>query len=118
VDYVWRQAGAGPEARAAGYYIPAAASGAEPPGRWWGPAAEALGLAAGQLVEREPYDVLFREHKGSDGTPLSRRPGGSRLAADLYGQLLAAEPHATSERRRELRVRRPGGCGGVRCIST
>ena len=31
-------------------------------------------------------------------------PDNGRKAADLYAQLLAAEPHATAERRRELRI--------------
>ena len=31
-------------------------------------------------------------------------PDGGRKAADLYAQLLAAEPHATAERKRELRT--------------
>ena len=33
-----------------------------------------------------------------------RPPGDGRKAADLYAALLAAEPHATAERRRELRT--------------
>ena len=32
------------------------------------------------------------------------RPDGGRKAADIYAQLLAAEPHATAERKRELRT--------------
>jgi hypothetical protein len=31
---------------------------------------QALGFEAGQLVEREPYDLLFGERKAPDGTPL------------------------------------------------
>src|SRR5271165_4110400 len=34
----------------------------------------------------------------------ARAPSGGRKAADLYDQLLAAEPHATAERKRELRI--------------
>jgi len=104
LDYVWRQASAGPEKSAAGYYIRAAEGGGEPPGRWWGPGAEALGFAPGQVVERGPYDLLFGERKAPDGTQLGRPPSGGHAAADLYAKLLAAEPHATSERRRELRI--------------
>jgi hypothetical protein len=33
---------------------------------------------------------------------LGRPPGDGRKAADIYARLLAAEPHATTERRREL----------------
>src|SRR6516162_3731617 len=57
------------------------------PGRWWGPGAKALGFEQGQVVEREPYDLLFGQRKAPDGA-----------------RLLAAEPHATAGRRRELRL--------------
>ena len=67
-------------------------------------ARKALGLEPGQVVEREPYDLLFGERKAPDGTPLGRPPGSGRKAADIYAQLLAAEPHATAERKRELRT--------------
>ena len=83
-----------------------------------GPRRQALGLEPGQTVEREPYDLLFGERKAPDGTQLGRPPGNGRKAADVYAQLLAAEPHATAERKRELRpeaVRRPGR---ARCSST
>ncbi len=88
----------------AAYYIDASDKGGEPPGLWWGPGAQALGLAPGQLVEREPYDLLFGERKAPDCTPLGRPPGGSKRAADIYAGLLAAEPQATAERKRELRA--------------
>ena len=87
-----------------GYYIQASETGGEPPGRWWGPGAQALGLDPGQQVERKPYDLLFGERKAPDGTQLGRPPGSGRKAADIYAQLLAAEPHATAERKRELRL--------------
>jgi hypothetical protein len=48
--------------------------------------------------------LLFGERKAPDGTPLGRAPDGGRKAADLYAQLLIAEPHATAERKRELRT--------------
>ena len=88
----------------AAYYIEASEKGGEPPGRWWGPGAQALGFAPGQLVERDPYDLLFGERKAPDGTPLGRPPVGGRKAAEVYAKLLAAEPQATTERKRELRV--------------
>ncbi len=102
LDYIWKQVDRGPAKDAAGYYIQASESGGEPPGRWWGPGAQALDLEPGQLVEREPYDMLFGEHKGPDGTQLGRPPGSGRKAADIYTSLLAAEPHVTAERMREL----------------
>jgi conjugative relaxase-like TrwC/TraI family protein len=104
LDYIWTQVDQSPGKNAADYYIQASEAGGEPPGRWWGPAAQALGLQPGQLVERGPYDLLFGERKAPDGTPLGRPPGSGRKAADIYTQLLAAEPHATAERKRELRL--------------
>jgi conjugative relaxase-like TrwC/TraI family protein len=104
LDYIWKQVDPSLARNAAGYYIRASEKGGEPPGRWWGPAAEALGLEPGQLIEREPYDLLFGKRKAPDGTPLGRPPGDGRKAADIYAGLLAAEPHATAERKRELRL--------------
>jgi conjugative relaxase-like TrwC/TraI family protein len=104
LDYIWKQVDQGPAKDAASYYLQASESGGEPPGRWWGPGAEALGFKPGQTVEREPYDLLFGKRQAPDGTPLGRPPNGGRKAADLYAALLASEPHATAERRRDLRL--------------
>ncbi|MGH3289587.1 MAG: MobF family relaxase, partial [Streptosporangiaceae bacterium] len=84
--------------------IQASETGGEPPGRWWGPGAEAFGFQPGRTVERQPYDLLFGQRKAPDGTPLGKPPDGGRKAADLYARLLAAEPHATAGRRPELRI--------------
>ena len=104
LDYIWRQVDQSATKDAAGYYIQASESGGEPPGRWWGPGAKALGLEPGQIVERDPYDLLFGERKAPDGTPLGRPPGSGQNAADIYTRLLAAEPHATAERQHRLRT--------------
>jgi TrwC relaxase len=104
LDYIWKQVDRGPAKDAASYYIQASESGGEPPGRWWGPGAQALGFEPGQTVERTPYDLLFGERKAPDGSRLGRPPGDGRKAADVYAALLAAEPHATAERKRELRT--------------
>ena len=104
LDYIWKQVDRTLAKDAVGYYIRASEAGGEPPGRWWGPGAQALGFEAGELVERKPYDLLFGEHKALDGTLLGRPPGSGRKAADIYTQLQAAEPHATGERKRELRL--------------
>ena len=104
LDYIWRQVDRSATKDAAGYYMQASESGGEPPGRWWGPGAKALGLEPGQLVERGPYDLLFGERKAPDGTQLGRPPGSGQNAAGIYARLLAAEPHATAERQRELRT--------------
>ena len=104
LDYIWKHVDRGPAKDAASYYIQASESGGEPPGRWWGPGAKALGFEPGQRIEREPYDLLFGERQAPDGTQLGRPPDNGRKAADLYALLLAAEPHATAERKRELRT--------------
>jgi conjugative relaxase-like TrwC/TraI family protein len=104
LDYIWKQVDQGPAKDAAGYYIQATESGGEPPGRWWGPGAVALGFEVGQLIERKPYDLLLGEHKNPDGIRLGKAPGGGRKAAEIYTELLAAEPHAIAERKRELRL--------------
>jgi hypothetical protein len=67
------------------------------PGHWWGPGAKALGFEPGQIVERQPYDLLFGERKAPDGTRLGRAPNGSRKAADLYAQLLCTRNDHTVE---------------------
>jgi hypothetical protein len=104
LDYIWKQVDRGPAKDAASYYLQASETGGEPPGRWWGPGAKALGLEPGQLVERQPYDLLFGQRKAPDGTQLGRPPDGGQKIADLYARLLAAEPHATADRKRELRI--------------
>src|ERR1700749_2396366 len=104
LDYIWKHVDRGPAKDAASYYIQASESGGEPPGRWWGPGARALGFEPGQRVERGPYDLLFGERRAPAGTQLGRHPDNGRKAADLYAALLAAEPHATAERKRELRT--------------
>jgi hypothetical protein len=101
LDYAWRAVG---EAyRGAGYYLAAAEAG-EPPGTWWGPGAERLGLAEGQQVEREPYDLLFGERKGPDGRRLGRAPANAGKAVEIYKSLIAAEPGADDHRKAELRI--------------
>jgi conjugative relaxase-like TrwC/TraI family protein len=104
LDYIWKQVDQSPDKDPAGYYIQASETGGEPPGRWWGRGAKALGLEPGEVVERKPYELLFGERKAPDGTQLGRPPGNGRKAADVYARLLAAEPHATAERKRELRL--------------
>src|SRR5580692_11019780 len=85
LDYIWKQVDRGPAKDAAGYYIQASESGGEPPGRWWGPGAKALGLEPGQRVERKPYDLLFGKRKAPDGTRLGKPPDGARQAGDQDG---------------------------------
>ncbi len=104
LNYIWKQVDCGPAKDAVGYYIQASETGGEPPGRWWGPGAIALGFEHGQTVERETYELLFGQRKAPDDTLLGKSSNGGRKAADLYARLLTAEPYATAERRRELRI--------------
>ena len=104
LDYIWTHVDRGPAKDAASYYLQASESGGEPPGRWWGPGAKALGFGQGRRIERQPYDLLFGKRQAPDGTPLGRAPASGRKAAEVYKALLAAEPHATAERKRELRT--------------
>jgi TrwC relaxase len=61
LGYIWKnQAQTSAERTTGGYYINAAQAG-EPPGRWWGPGAQALGFSSGQVVEREPYDAVYQQ---------------------------------------------------------
>jgi len=45
----------------------------------------------------------FGKRQAADGTRLGRSPASGRKVAEVYKALLAAEPHATAERQRELR---------------
>ena len=103
LGYVWKGQGAQaqPERSAGGYYINAAQEG-EPPGRWWGPGAEALGFETGQVVEREPYEKVYRQTHPVTGERMGRSPGNYDQFADILINLKAAEPHATAERLIEL----------------
>ena len=69
LDYIWKQVDRGPAKDAASYYLQASESGGEPPGRWWGPGAKALGFEPGQTVERQPYDLLFGQRKAPRRQP-------------------------------------------------
>ena len=109
LDYVWKNQPAkeDPERQGevkpstGGYYIGAAEAG-EPAGRWFGKGAEALGFAPGQKVERDPYNAVYQQIDPRDGTRLGNKPGGHQKYKDHLDKLLAAEPHATSERVAQL----------------
>src|SRR5450432_737826 len=100
--YVWRSQGEpDPQKSAGGYYLNAALSG-EAEGRWFGPGVEALGLATGQVVERGPYDAVYRQIDPRSGEKLGRARGNYVTYEANLARLLSAEPHATAERRLEL----------------
>jgi TrwC relaxase len=103
LGYAWKNQAQmdGAEKGIGGYYINAAQAG-EPPGRWWGPGAHALGFAAGQVVERGPYDAVYQQRDPATGDQLGRARGSYLRFADHLARLRTAEPHATAERLIEL----------------
>jgi hypothetical protein len=102
LGYIWKtQTGHNAGRTTGGYYINAAQAG-EPAGRWWGSGAQALGLTPGQIVQREPYDAVYRQIDPRTGTRLGRPRGQYPTFADHLARLTAAEPHATAERIIEL----------------
>ena len=101
LSYIWKTQDPAAQRGTGGYYLNAAQAG-EPPGRWWGPGAQALGLTPGQTVERKPYDALYRQIDPRTGARLGRARGRYPTFADHLARLKAAEPHATAERLIEL----------------
>ena len=101
LGYIWKTQDQAAERTTGGYYINAAQAG-EPPGRWWGPGAQALGLIPGQTVQRKPYDAVYRQIDPRTGARLGRPRGRYPTSADHLARLKAAEPHATTERLIEL----------------
>jgi len=102
LGYVWRGQGQPePEKSAGGYYLHAAGAG-EAPGRWFGPGAETLGLATGQVVERGPYGAVYQQIDPRSGEKLGRARGHYVTYEAHLARLTSAEPHATAERMLEL----------------
>ena len=101
LGYIWKTQGEAAGRTMGGYYISAAQAG-EPPGRWWGPGAQALGLTLGQIVQREPYDAVDQQIDPRTGARLGRARGRYATSAEHLARLQAAEPHATAERLMEL----------------
>jgi hypothetical protein len=97
LGYVWKTQGEAAGRAWGGYYLNAAQAG-EPPGRWWGPGAQALGLTPGQVVQRGPYEAVYRQVDPRTGARLGRARGRYATFADHLARLRAAEPHATAER--------------------
>ena len=101
LGYIWKTQDQAAERSTGGYYLDAAQAG-EPPGRWWGPGAQALGLTPGQTVDRQPYDAVYRQTDPRTGARLGRARGRYPTFGDHLARLQAAEPHATAERLIEL----------------
>jgi TrwC relaxase len=85
-----------------GYYLNAAQHG-EAEGRWFGKGAEVFGLADGQKVTRDPYIAVYNmvDPRTSERLP-GRAPGNYKKFDEIFQAKLAAEPHATGERRLQL----------------
>jgi conjugative relaxase-like TrwC/TraI family protein len=109
VEYVLKAVAAGRE----NYYTGAVAEG-EPPGRWHGTGAAALGLT-GEVVAQDmravfehfvdPSDPAFHDPAGWDTASKLGHPGRNYVSAEeIYQRSLEAEPHADAERREELRI--------------
>ena len=93
------------------YYTGAVAAG-EPPGRWYGAGAEALGLHG--LVDTQDMTALFEcfidprdEHfrdpsNWTDAETLGHTGRAYKSEEELYAAALDAEPNASPERRAEL----------------
>jgi hypothetical protein len=110
--YLTRQVGAGAE----NYYLSAVAEHGEPPGHWWGPGADELGLGDGAEVDapvmEELYSTFFdprdpnflrKDIPDEEKARLGRKPPKYDNAAEKAFQAkLAAEPDADPERQKEL----------------
>ena len=82
LGYIWKtQAEPGPSRTTGGYYINAAQDG-EPPGRWWGPGAQALGFTPGQRVERQPFEAVYQQVDPRTGAKLGWARGRYPTFAD------------------------------------
>jgi hypothetical protein len=102
LGYIWKTQGEVAAARTmGGYYINAAQAG-EPPGRWWGPGAQALGLTPRPSREARIVRGGLPAIDPRTGARLGRPRGRYARLADHLAQLTAAEPHATSDRLIEL----------------
>jgi hypothetical protein len=106
--YPWKAMGAAEPGKAAGgYYMAPAEGGGEPPGRWQGRAAAALGLPPGSVVKRRAYDLVVDQRLDPrDGvSKLGRSPrNGIARAEVIYQKMVAAEPEATQGRKWALRL--------------
>jgi len=74
LDYIWKRVGQSPAKDSASYYLEASQTGEEPQGRWWGPGAQALGFTPGQLIDGQPYDLLFGERQAPMAPRSAARP--------------------------------------------
>ncbi len=110
-SYPWREIGTGsrPEpASGLDYYLAPADKGGEPAGRWAGRGLPTLGFAAGQVIDRKVFEPLYGEHLDprdpAGKTRLGRAAQRFTPEQVIFGDLAAAEPHASPARLAELRT--------------
>jgi hypothetical protein len=109
-SYPWRQIGTGDAAAVSplDYYLAPADKGGEPQGRWTGRGLAVLGFAEGAVIDRAVFEPLFGRHADprdpAGAIRLGRAPQRFASEADIYAELVAAEPHASEGRRAELRT--------------
>ena len=108
LGYIWKTQDHAAERTTGGYYLNAAQAG-EPPGRWWGPGAQALGLTPGQTVQRNPYDAVYRQTDPRTGARLGRARGRYPTFADHLARLTGGR--AARHRRTAHRTRTRGRPG-------
>jgi conjugative relaxase-like TrwC/TraI family protein len=108
VQYLTREVATGRE----NYYTGAVSEG-EPPGRWYGTGAEALGLSG--LVDHQdmealyehfvnPRDPAFKDRdRWQEASTLGHAGRSYKTVDELYAEALDAEPYADAERREQLR---------------
>ena len=111
--YLTKEVGKGAE----NYYLSATAEFGEPPGRWWGPGAEALGLGTDVEIDADTMHALYEsfldprdpnflnsEVPDEDKAYLGRKKQKFKSADEILAQKLQAEPEASAERRKQLRI--------------
>ena len=101
LDYLFKQVAAGAE----NYYLSEVEAGNEPPGRWHGAAAEALGLT-GEVDEQVMKD-LYVKSLGPDGEQLGRGLNDfsamrERAQATIAARVAEEGPKVLPERRRQI----------------
>ena len=102
-SYPWREIGTAAAGAALPgpleYYLAPAEKGGEPPGVWAGRGLAALGLEAGQVIEREVFEKLFGQDHWTPGPHrrhrLGRKAQQFETEEDIFAGLAAAEPHAS-----------------------
>jgi conjugative relaxase-like TrwC/TraI family protein len=115
--YLTRAVGKGAE----NYYLSAVAEHGEPPGRWWGQGAAALGLEPGSEIDGATMELLYegfldpRDPNFADASVpdeekarLGRRKQQFKSWEEIYAKKAASEPEASPERLEQLRAEAKG----------